>query len=287
MQDDTNDYKPFSNNMSDSFKNYDDFYGQKKSANNKKQEQNFYAAKGGNNGGHYQQQSRDYRQASEPRTQANSFEKGGYMISDRGNRDTRSVEANKPPIGRRNSNQKAQMMEKYRLLQSIKSIPPRFQRQRLLEIGMTWEDFEKLEEMTQQHQPALNPPPHQQQNNWTNTMPLGGRGNKNHRFDQYHQNQNQQGQRYNNNYHHNKYQQNYYPNDYDNSFRSLTPPLKNRGDNSYDNKHQNHFRNDWKHSGNSRYDNKTPPLPQQQKDNGANNISPKFTADSKFVSDFL
>lgn len=297
LQDENSDYKPFSNNMSDSFKskNYpdDDYYANKKSS-GKKQDQNFYASSssktGSASGGAHYQQSRDFRQASEPRSQANNFEKGGYLTNERNNRDTRSVEANKPPSGRRNSNPKPPIFDTYRL-QNIKALPPRLQKKQLMEIGLTMDDLNRFDEQQPSNQQSAG----NSQQHWTNTMPMGGRANKNHRYD-HHMNQNQ-GQRYNSNsssanYHHgtNKHQQNYYQSD---NFRSLTPPPRNRAsDNSYENnKHQSYYRNDWKHSGNSsssRYENKTPSSPPQQTKGEASSSSsvltpPKFTAnDSKF-----
>jgi hypothetical protein len=227
--------------MSDSFKskNYsdDDYYGNKK--NNKKQDHY-------HSGSSYQQ-NRDYRQASEPRNQ------GNFMGTDR-SRDTRSVEANKPPTGRRNSNSKDPVPHpNIRLPQNILHLPPRLQKAYLKENGLPLDYLDHIENNQGQ------------QNNWNNTMPLGGRGGRNH----HHQ---QPGQRFNNNngqnYHH-KHQQNYYQNDYDNNYRSLTPPPRNRN--------ENYHRNDWKQQQGQRFDNKTPPSPN-------NDNSPKISADSKFVS---
>lgn len=235
--------------MSDSFKskNYgdEDYYGNKK--NNKKQD-------------HYHpgssyQQNRDFRQASEPRNQ-------GIFLGNERSRDTRSVEANKPPTGRRNSNSKESAPHaNVRLPQNILHLPPRLQKVHLKENGLPLDYLDQIEN---------NQGP---QSNWNNTMPLGGRGGKQHRYEHHPQ----QGQRFNsnnnnngnNNYHH-KHQQNYYQNDYDNNYRSLTPPPRNRNENFH--------RNEWKHQG-QRFENKTPPLPSNDSSN-----SPKITADSKFVS---
>lgn len=176
----------------------------------------------------YETRNRETRQTSEPRVAATNFlnnhesSKNNFINTDRNRdmtRDTRSVEPagashydrNKPPSGQ----QRISNSLINRLPAKVDQLAPRFKKKLLLEIGLPLELLDKnISEITNQQQFSSS---------WSNTLPAGGRGRNNHRYDnsqpqKYHVQQNQ----YSNHHYQTKYNQNYH--DYDNNYRSLTPP---------------------------------------------------------------
>ena len=176
----------------------------------------------------YETRSRETRQTSEPRVAATNFpnnhesSKNNFINTDRNRdmtRDTRSVEPvgasnydrNKPPSGQ----QRISNSLINRLPAKVDQLAPRFKKKLLMEIGLPLELLDKnISELTNQQQFSSS---------WSNTLPAGGRGRNNHRYDnsqpqKYHMQQNQ----YPNHHYQTKYNQNYH--DYDNNYRSLTPP---------------------------------------------------------------
>ncbi|CAO1399696.1 unnamed protein product [Diamesa serratosioi] len=211
----------------------EDYYENKKT---KKPEQTFYDSRPGSSTSKmryeksYEPRNRETRQTSEPRVAANNFtnnhetSKTNFINTDRNRdmtRDTRSVEPagansydrNKPPSGQ----QRISNSLINRLPAKIDQLAPRFKKKLLLENGLSLELLDKnISEITQQQQLSSS---------WSNTLPAGGRGRNNHRYDnsqtqKYHQ---QQQNQYQNHHYQVKYNQNQYY-DYDNKYRSLTPP---------------------------------------------------------------
>ena len=195
----------------------------------------------------YETRNRETRQTSEPRIAANNFtnnqepSKNNFMNTDRNRdmtRDTRSVEPagashfdrNKPPSGQqRISNNLIN-----RLPAKVDQLAPRFRKKLLMEIGLPLDYMDKnISEITQQQQFSSS---------WSNTLPAGGRGRNNHRYDnsQPQKYQQQQQVQYQNHHFQTKYNQNQNYYDYDNNYRSLTPPSSNRILQQQHHHHQEH-----------------------------------------------